>query len=470
MTPSRHTLIAFGGKSPEHEVSVITAIQAMEALRETGLGVLPFYVSKDGDWYTGDALRSLDAYEDLPALVRTLKPCTFVRDPMLGVCLRTLTDGSWWSRLRGTGETLPLDAAIMAFHGGAGENGAFQGLFEAIGLPFTGGGVLASSLGMSKVMAKKVAQAAGVSVVPWVDATEQEWIGGGGGGATGGGGGAGGSARLLDAMEALGYPLIVKPVHLGSSIGIRSVRDREALRNAVEECFRYDAHVMVEKRIEPLLEVNCAVLGHGADAKASVCERPVGGDEILSFADKYMGGSGGAGGAKGTGGWKTGSGGSAGASTTSGGSKGMASASRIIPADIPDDLTHGIQSAALHLFREFEGAGVARFDFLVQGAAGPHGGDPSDASQHVFYFNEVNTIPGSFSFYLWDKSGVPFDRLLLDLLRIAKEDHRRRSGRVHGFDANLLKHRKRMGGLKGGSKGGNKGAGNGGSKGAGGAP
>ena len=393
----RKTVVAFGGESPEHEVSVITALQAMDALKSTNyLDLVPFYVSKQGEWFTGEALFSIDSYQDLPKLTASLSRCTFRKDPLLGACMEVESTSSFsWFGSRPN--RIPLDVVVMAFHGAAGENGAFQGLFETVGVPYTGSGVLSSSTGMNKVTAKKLAMAAGVEVVPWIDFSEQEWVAD--------------QESFETKASKIGFPLIVKPVHLGSSIGISTASTPEEFRRAVEMCLRFDAHVMAEKKIEPLLEINCSVLGNGADSRASVCERPMGTDEILSFSDKYL----------------------------TGGSKGMASTSRVIPADISTDLTRKIQEQARILFRELECAGVARFDFILKGTT-------ENASE--VYFNEVNTIPGSFSFYLWKESGLHFGPLLLELISIAKRVHNTRSGRSFSFENNLLKHRQKYGSKK----------------------
>ena len=422
---------------------MITALQAMDVLQEVGANgsgtssaggnstskrgssipdLLPFYVSKQGEWFTGEALFNLDSYQDLGKLTASLSRCTFVKDPLLGPCLE-VESSKGFSLFSSKPVRIPLDVALMAFHGSAGENGAFQGLFESIGLPYTGSNVLSSALGMNKVVAKKLAVTAGVKVVPWIDFSEEEWVA---------------QREELEAKaQQIGFPLVIKPVHLGSSIGISTAKSVEEFRKAVEMCLRFDAHVMAEKKIEPLLEINCSVLGIGADCRASVCERPLGSDEILSFADKYLSGGSSSGSKTGhevSGGVKISSG-----DSTFEGSKGMASLSRVIPADIPEELTRQIQLHATTLFREFECAGVARFDFILQGTT-------ENASE--VYFNEVNTIPGSFSFYLWKESGIAFSQLLLELISLAKRAHNRRSGRSFSFENNLLKHRKTYGSKK----------------------
>ncbi len=389
----QHVLIAFGGASPEHEVSVISAMQAASALKDSGLELLPLYVTKSGRFLTGPQLLELESYKDLKTLEQTALPCAFQTDAMGRTVLTETRKGGLFSKPK----SWPVDVVLVAFHGAEGENGAFQGLCEQYNLPYTGSGVMASSVGMDKKAAKIMAASCGVPVVEGIDFREDEWVAG--------------RDTLLEQLLALDSTVVVKPMQLGSSIGVEVVSGREPLIRAIETGFRYDARLLVEKAVRPLREVNCAVLGNGADAQASVCEQPKGAEELLSFQDKYMGDAG----------------------------KGMASASRIIPAPISDELTTAIQQASLKLFRELGAAGVARFDFLVNDTSGK------------FYFNEINTIPGSFSFYLWDKSGVSFPQLMTKLLDIAVARHREKNGRVRSYDTNLLSTKavKGIKGLKG---------------------
>lgn len=389
----QHVLVAFGGVSPEHEVSVITAIQAASALKDSGLSLTPLYVSKSGRFLTGPQLLELESYKDLKTLEQQAVPCAFQTDALGRTVLSETRKGGLFSKPK----VWPVDVVLVAFHGSEGENGAFQGLCEQYNLPYTGSGVMASSVGMDKRAAKVHAAACGVPVVEGLDFTEAEW--------------AAGSEALLEKILALDTTVVVKPLRLGSSIGVEVVSGRDAIVRAVETGFRYDAHLLIEKAVRPLREVNCSVLGNAADAQASVCEQPKGSAELLSFQDKYMGDSG----------------------------KGMASASRIIPAPIPEALTEAIQQASLRLFRELDASGVARFDFLVNDETGQ------------FYFNEINTIPGSFSFYLWDKTGIGFPQLMKKLLDIALARHREKNGRVRSYETNLLSTKavKGIKGLKG---------------------
>jgi D-alanine-D-alanine ligase len=382
-------IIAFGGVSPEHEVSVITAMQAAAALREKPYRLVPLYITKQGYWFTGPRLLELETYKDLKSLESQAQPCHFAIDEHGKTVLLSGKSG-----LFSKPETIAIKAVIVAFHGSEGENGSFQGLCEQYNIPYTGCGVTASALGMDKRLAKRICKSEGIPVVDDVWVTETGW--------------SAGPDSIIAAIEKLGYPVFVKPVHLGSSIGVMKARTREDLQEAIETAFRYDSHLIVEKAVSPLIEINCSVLGDGADAEASVCEQPLSRDELLSFEDKYLGDAG----------------------------KGMASATRLIPAPVGDELTLAIRETSLRVFRLLDCSGLVRLDFLVEKESG------------TFYFNEINTIPGSFSFYLWDKSGSTFPGILDRMIRIAEMRHREKNGRVRSYETNLLST-KAVRGLKG---------------------
>lgn len=385
-------LVAFGGASPEHEVSVITAHQAMAALQEEATPVKPLYVSKSGEWFTGDVLLDLKNFENLRTLEQNAKACSFVFNKAGQGVLREQEKKMGF--LTGKKDT-PLRAVLAAFHGSAGENGSFQGVCETFNLPYTGSGVLGSAAGMDKVVAKSLCKNENLPVVPGIDFSEEDWVSS--------------QADILEQASSLGYPLIVKPVSLGSSIGVVKADDQTSLSEAIEASFRYDYRLLVEKVVQPLMEINCSVLGHGNDLQTSVCERPVGREELLSFTDKYM---------------------------SDDASKGMASADRIIPADISTELSEKIQELSKTIFRVLGCSGLARLDFLVN----------SDTGQ--VYFNEINTIPGSFSFYLWKESGLSFSALLHKMIDLALLKHHQKNRLIQSYETNLLST-KAVKGIKG---------------------
>lgn len=389
--PKKNIVVAFGGRSPEHEVSVLSAMQAIAALQETDYTVVPLYVNKSGRWFTGEYLLELEHYQNLDDLHDNAIPCTFSFDDLGKPVLLETKGGGWFSKPAAHS----IYALIPAFHGSEGENGSFQGTCEMFHIPYGGSGVLASSMGMDKVKAKELCRALGISVVDDVAFIEQQWQDD--------------QIAITKKIEELSYPVIVKPATLGSSIGVKKADSRNELIDVIETAFRYDERLLAEKAIQPLTEVNCSVLGLPGDARASVCERPVGKNETLSFEDKYQ---------------------------TEGGSKGMASADRVIPADIPDEQSQKIKALSLRIFDAFQASGVARLDFLVRQDTGD------------IYFNEINTIPGSFSFYLWEEDGLMMKALMLELVDIAIKKHRKKAGRIRSYDTNLLSE-KAVRGIKG---------------------
>jgi D-alanine-D-alanine ligase len=389
---SRNLVVAFGGVSPEHEVSVLTAMQAIASLKDTNYNIIPLYISKSGRWLTGDILLEMENYQDLDELKEQAVHCTFSHNDLgKPVLLETEKKGFF-----NAPESYPIYALIPAFHGSEGENGAFQGACEIYNVPYAGSGVFASSLGMDKIKAKDICRAHDVPVVEGFDFFESEWVKD--------------QQSILKFAQQIGYPVILKPVNLGSSIGVSRAEHEDELVEAVETAFRYDENLMVEKAISPLVEINCSVLGTAHNLQTSVCERPLGQDETLSFEDKYQ--------------------------SDNGSQKGMASADREIPADISDELTQQIQSLSQKIFKLFRASGIARLDFLING----------DTDE--LYFNEINTIPGSFSFYLWEESGMNMRELMLELIDIATEQHQKKVGRIRSYDTNLL-NEKAVKGIKG---------------------
>lgn len=372
--------VVFGGRSVEHDVSVITAHQVMEVLARSH-EVVPIYITKDGRWLSSSALNDISIY-------KTGRAESVAEDAALlpgGGGLQI----SGRRPLRGP-RTIALDCVVPAIHGTYGEDGTLQGLLELADLPYTGSGVLASALGMDKSAMKAAFRSGGLSIVPDIVVETPE----------------------LDDLEiaadraegAIGYPCFVKPSRLGSSVGIAKATDRASLTEALDVARRYDRRVLIEKAMEDCIEINCAVLGApGIKPRASVCEQPVAWEEFLSFSDKYMRGS-------------------------KGGSKqsGMASQERRIPAPISDELTAKVQGNALGAFTAIGAAGVARVDSFVNESTGET------------CVMEINTTPGSFSFYLWQASGVSFPALMGELLGIALEGHRQKSELMFSFDSGLL--------------------------------
>lgn len=392
---SKNIVIAFGGSSPEHEVSVLSAMQVFAALKESSYTLIPLYITKSGKWYTGEKLSDLSVYKDIAKIEQAGVPCAFMKDDLGTTHLKQQSNPGLFSKPLSS----PVYAVICAFHGSEGENGSFQGVCETFNVPYSGSGVLASSVGMDKVKAKQLSIANEIPVTKYIDFYESDWVKD--------------QKSIQDKASKLGFPLVVKPTNLGSSIGVKKVENANELEEAVEIAFRYDHHILVEEAIQPLIEINCSVLGTAEECRPSVCEKPIGSSLTLSFEDKYQ------------------SGGNA--------EKGMASADRIIPADISHELTSQIQELATKTFKAFDASGVARLDFLVK------------SDTQTVYFNEINTIPGSFSFYLWEQTNISFSNLVEELISIALKKHQAKNGRVRSYDTNLLSEKAAKGlkGLKG---------------------
>lgn len=373
--------VFFGGRSTEHEISVISASQAMHAINRDKYDVTPVYISKQGKWYTGDALLDIANYRDINSL---LAKCTEVyMEPTFG-------DYNLYKKkkpLFGSDVVTRLDVVIPVLHGSNGEDGTFEGILESIGVPFAGCDTLSSANGMDKITMKMILQACDIPVVDYVWFTDKQWF----------------AQRnaLIERIETkIGYPVIVKPANLGSSVGIGRAVDRSQLIEKVDEAEKYSTRIIVEDMVEELQEINCSVLGDCDDYRTSVCEEPIKSGEILSYEDKYMGGTKGA--------------------------KGMQASQKRIPAELPDAETKRIQFLAGETFRVLSCHGVSRVDVII------------DRKTRDIYVNEINTIPGSLSFYLWEATGLPFDRLMDTLVSLAVKRKREAGMKTVSYDQNIF--------------------------------
>ena len=386
--------VFFGGRSTEHEISVISANQAMHAIDREKYDVTPIYISKQGKFYTGDALFDIKNYRDLPSL---LEKCTQVyMEPSYGdYNLYRVKKPMFGSAVYTT-----LDVVIPVLHGSNVEDGIFEGVLETIGIPYAGCNTLASANGMDKIMMKMILRECGVPVIDYVWFTDKEWF-----------------KKRDDIVarieEKIGYPVIVKPANIGSSVGIGRAADRDQLIDKVEDAVKYSSRLIVEHMVDNLKEINCSVLGDCDEYECSVLEEPIKSAEILSYEDKYMGGTKGA--------------------------KGMQASQKRIPADLPADVTERIQFLAGETFRVLGCHGVSRVDIII------------DDDTKDIYVNEINTIPGSLSFYLWEATGLTFDKLMDRLVKLALKRKREQGQKTVSYDQNIFSL---SGGAKGGVKGG----------------
>lgn len=365
--------VLFGSRSVEHEVSIVTAMEIFAALDKEKYKVTPIYINKDGKWYVGKDLDKLESYFNLE--------------------LKNKTDLVEYKMLVGIGENKDFDIIFPALHGAYGEDGTIQGLLEMMGIPYVGCGVTASAVGMDKVIQKEVFEKEGIPVVKydWFMDWEYESK----------------KEEIIKRLEKkIKYPMCVKPANLGSSIGINFAKNRKELELAILVAREFDRKILIEEALVGIDEINCAVMGVD-NLEASVCEQPIKGDKILSYDEKYLGGS------------KT---------------KGMAGMTRLVPAPIKDKLRDQIQDYAKRAFRVIGASGVSRIDFLV------------NIKKGKIYINEINTMPGGVSFYLWEKSGYNYVQLLNKLIDLGFERFNKMSKLQRSFETKLLKSAK--GGVK----------------------
>ena len=392
--------VLFGGKSTEHEISIISAIQAIGSMNREKYEIIPVYMTKNNDYYVGEFIDRIEEYTHIPELLKKSTQVIWIKDG------DRVNLSRYPMKKFGNNVITEVDLAFPIVHGTNVEDGTLQGFLATLGLPVVGCDVLSSAVGMNKYVMKTVLKDNGIPVLDckcytWKDYEDVD--------------------GLVSKIEAaFSYPVIIKPLNLGSSIGIKKASDREQLLEALELGFEFSKKILVEHAISDLKEINCSVLGDYESAEASECEEPVNSDDILSFEDKYIGGA--KGGSKGS---------------KSGGSKGMASLKRKIPADITPEMRDRIRKMAVDAFRCLGCSGVSRIDFMI------------DKSTNEVYLNEINTIPGSLSFYLWEPLGMKYEHLLDNMIQLALKADRENRKVVYTFETNVLEGVHLGGGSKG---------------------
>ena len=382
----------FGGKSVEHEVSVISGIQAYMSMDTDKYDVIPVYMTKNNEMYIGDSIGDIESYKNIDELLKKSQRVIMINE-----------DGrvklvQYPVKKLGKNVEVGIDVAFPVVHGTNVEDGGFQGYLKTMGIPFVGCDVTASAIGMDKYITKLVLKESNVPVLDARLYTLSDY--------------ADMESMMNDIENVFGYPVIVKPVNLGSSVGISVAKSRVELANSVDDAFRYATKVLVEHAIKNLREINCSVLGDENDAIASECEEPLHTKDILSYEDKYVSN------AKGS------------------GSKGMASVSRRIPAELTPEKREEVRELAVRSFKALGCNGVSRIDFMI------------DADTDKLYFNEINTIPGSLAFYLWEPVGVPYKELLDRMIQLALKRERTEESLTFTFDTNIL-NQASFGGSKG---------------------
>ena len=397
--------VFFGGASVEHEISVITMNQAINSLDPEKYEIVPIYIAKNGVMYTGDDLLDLYSFKDMEVLLKRCYKVAVVND---GKSIKVVKNPAPWIGRRVINT---IDVGFPIVHGTNCEDGTIAGFLNLLGIPYVGPDIIASALGMDKIIQKMVLREAEIPVVDFVSFYSVEYIKD--------------EEAILNKIEKkLKYPMIVKPGNLGSSVGIKKARNKAELEEAVEFAMEFTDRVLVEAAVEDLQEINCSVIGNLTDSETSVCEEPFFSDEILSYTDKYIGDGNSKGGTI-AGGGKTAA---VKTAPAEGGLKGETPqfANKKIPADISKEKTEEIQKLTKDVFRVLGCSGVARVDFLI------------DKKTDKVYVNEINTIPGALSYYLWEATGKTFEQELDQIIDIAIKRQRDREKLTFSYDKNIL--------------------------------
>ena len=378
--------VIFGSRSCEREVSIISAVQLMRHADQEKYDIIPVYIDESGNWYTGDALKDIGSFKPFNP---DKKGITKVFPDL------SSGSGALLTHARGTGLfskdrieiAARIDVYIIVMHGLHGEDGTIQGLLELANVPYTSTGVAGSALGMDKIMMKQFFRGADLPVLPGIGVTRTRYL-------------SEPKSVFEEVEKELGYPVFVKPANLGSSIGVSRADDRESLEESLELAFEYDRRVLIEAGLDKPIELNCSVLGYDEEIEASPIEMPINQDEFLDFKDKYL---------------------------ASGGSKGMASLHRVLPAPIENELRDEIQEMSRKIFRMLDCKGVVRIDYMFDKNAGK------------LYITEINTIPGSLAFYLWENAGVAYTRLIDRMVGYAEKAHGDKNRANYAYTSDILK-------------------------------
>lgn len=370
--------VIFGGRSVEHEISVISALQTINAIDSNKFNVTPIYIDKTGKWFTGEILLEIDTYKSEEKI---RKECIEVIIDTHSNNFNLYKKAFWKLKL-----ITSIDVIFPVIHGTNGEDGTLQGFLELKNIPYVGSNVLSSAIGMDKIVMKMILKESGLPVVDYLWFYDKEWHNN--------------KEAIQQKAEKIGYPLIVKPSNLGSSVGISTAKSLDELETAIELAGEFSNRILVEKLVSDLQEINCSVIGNTDKQKASVCEEPLKSGDILSYNDKYT--------------------------NKSGNSKGMSSTKRQIPANIKLILTQQIQEFAKQTFKVLNCSGVARIDFLI------------NKTNNTVYVNEINSIPGSLSFYLWEATDLDFKTLTNELIELALKQSREKENFTVSFNQNIF--------------------------------
>lgn len=375
--------VIFGGESVEHEVSIITAVQAMEHMDSNKYEIIPIYVAKDRTWYTGKMLMEMDVYKDFDNLKRYAKKVALTKTK-LGFFLQSV-EGLFHHNIA------EIDIAFPIVHGKGAEDGSLAGFLDFIGIPYVGCGILGASLGQDKVVQRQLMEVNQIPIPKYMWFYDNEYLMD--------------SSSIVREIKKIGFPVIVKPAKLGSSIGISIANSVKELDHCITEAITYDNKIIVEEVIPNLLEVNCSVFGNYEFQETSSIAEMVTKNDFLTFDDKYLSS------AKNKFGRKT--------------SGKMSTSEMVIPAKISKKLEEKVKNLSVQTFRALNLSGTVRIDFLI------------NRETDEVYVNEPNTIPGSLAFYLW-RGTKDYTNLLDDMIIMAIKDYKNSQQKITSFESNIL--------------------------------
>ncbi len=362
--------IIFGGKTVEHEVSIITGLQVIENIDKSNYEIIAIYVDKNGDWYYGEKLKDISVFKNWEKNKKKIKqffPSLDKKDRK-NILNR-------------------VDAIVMAMHGNYGEDGKLQGFLELLNIPYTSSGVVGSAAGMDKIVMKKIFEGLSLPILPYLWFYKYEWQNN--------------MSEIIKKVKwTLEYPLFVKPANLGSSIGISIAKNEDELIRAIEIAIRYDNRIIVEKGLENSIDINESALSKNGEILVSLLEEPLKWETFLSFDDKYI--------------------------NDISSKNGMVGMQRKIPAELPAEMTKKIEDYSREIYKTMHCKGVVRIDYLV------------NHSKSEVFVNEINTIPGSLSFYLWEHSGIKFSELINMLIKEAIKSSEDKKSQIESFDSTIL--------------------------------
>jgi len=363
---TRRVAVLFGGRSAEHEISCVSARSVIDAIEPGMSDVVLIGIARDGSWHL------MAGPPALPSETGRMPEVTAGS----GATVELAAESGTRELVAADGTREPIDVVFPVLHGPLGEDGAVQGMLELAGVPYVGAGVLGSALGMDKAVQKVLFAAAGLPIVPHEVVRESEWDED--------------PEVVVARATGLGFPLFTKPATLGSSVGITKVHGPDELDAGMDEAFRYARKAVVEKGLEDIREIECAVLGNDDPVASIAGEIVPTGHEFYDYEAKYLDEFG---------------------------------ARLVIPADLKPDIVEQVQRMAVTAFRASECAGMARVDFFLLG-------------EDELWVNEINTIPGftQISMYpkLWEASGLSFAALVDRLLDLAIERHEAERGKSTG--------------------------------------